>query len=154
MPRSWTPGCVPDPFGHVDGGLNRWPALAALSGIDLDHHVQRLILVDEGTGKNFYMVRQIYSYTETALPGECEQPAKLRLPDDNVGDEDVRDTVGCHHLGLAELGGRDPHGSPVNLSVCDGRYLVGFDVGTQFDTDSRSQGGRPAECSLPFCPGR
>jgi len=55
------------------------------------------------------------------------------LGPDRIGDEDVVDPAGRHHLGLADCPDGDTRGSSIELHPGQGHALVGLDVRTESD---------------------
>ncbi len=76
---------------------------------------------------------RVQRHLQVHLGGKRHQARELRGPHGRIGEEEVG-REGCHHLGLAERGHREPARAGVQLDARDRPRLVRLDVGAPGET--------------------
>ena len=100
------------------------------------------------------LVRMVDGDLDVGLVLEGRQPRHLAGPDDKVGDQDVVDPAGGHHLGLGNLGHGHPDRACPADEVSDRRTLVRLGMRTPRHATLVGSGRPSGRCCAGGDPGR
>ena len=124
---------VGDPPGHVHRRLDRADAVPPHAEVHVDEDAD----LDPGRPRRRRQRPDVIGVVDrrldVGLALEGGQPGGLRGADDEVGDQDVADPGGGHHLRLGDLGHGDPDRPRPQQGVGDRRALERLAVGPPLD---------------------
>ena len=122
--RETQTGAIGDLARERNNRCARLDARAVHADVDLDRHAQPLVGSREGRIELREILDAVGTDDRVGAIGQIDQPADLDRPHDLVGDQDIADARGGHHLGFAQLRASDAGRAGSDLHVCDLRRLV------------------------------
>jgi len=106
---------------------------AARAAVEFDEHVDGHPRAGKRLAQPARHLDAVHSRRELRDSSrQRNQPRELQWPHDFIGDEDVFDARGSHHLGFTHLRRRHSDRPRADLHLRDLRRLVSLDVGSQF----------------------
>ena len=117
--RETQTGAIGDLARERNNRCARLDARAVHADVDLDRHAQPLVGSREGRIELREILDAVGTDDRVGAIGQIDQPADLDRPHDLVGDQDIADARGGHHLGFAQLRARDAGRAGSDLDVCD-----------------------------------
>src|SRR5438105_3341560 len=92
--------------------------------VHLDRHAQRFTRIREGRIELDQVLDAVDANDRVGVIGELHQPGDLDRPHDLIGDQDIADARGSHHLGLTQFGASDTDRADGDLHLRDLRRFV------------------------------
>ena len=129
MPTISTPFEPVDPFRQIDRVAPRAAADAIEADVHLDDHAARNPLIAAGGRQRLDLRVMIARDDRIGRTAERDDALELPRADDHVGDQQIADAGGRHHLGFGDFRARHADRAGRHLRQRDRRRLVAFHVG-------------------------